>query len=78
MINDIKQDMYGKEKIDILIKDINQDMYEKLIHGKWYVWQRENWYDKQYETRYTNMKSWTISFDLNSICRKTESLYHDR
>ena len=29
------------EKNDILIKDINQDMYEKLIHGKWYVWQRE-------------------------------------
>ena len=76
MINDIEQDMY--EKNDILIKDINQDMNEKLIHGKWYVWQRENWYDKQYETRYTNMKSWTISFDLNSICRKRESLYHDR
>ena len=34
IIYDIKQDMYGKEKIDILIKDINQDMYEKLIHDK--------------------------------------------
>ena len=52
IIYDIKQDMYGKEKIDILIKDINQDMYEKLIHDIWYVWQRENWYDKQYETTY--------------------------
>ena len=64
------------KKNDILIKDINQDMYEKLIHDIWYVWQRENWYDKQYETTY--IKSWTISFDLNSIYRKRESLYHDR
>ena len=43
---------YVWKKNDILIKDINQDMYEKLIHDIWYVWQRENWYDKQYETTY--------------------------
>ena len=65
------------KKNDILIKDINQDMYEKLIHGKWYVWQREiDMINNMKQHIY--IKSWTISFDLNSIYRKRESLYHDR
>ena len=48
----------------------------------WYM--KNDMYDKEKIDMINNMKqdiymkSWTISFDLNSIYRKRESLYHDR